>query len=488
MTNPILDADFPDLDAIRVDDRYILTVSSFNRSPGLPVLVSHDLADWRIVSRAATTVEPADHFRLPRHGAGIWAPSIRHHDGRFWIFAPDPDRGIWVYRADAPEGPWDAPTLLMEAAGVIDPCPLWDDDGRAWMVFGWARSRAGWANRISAVEISPDATRVIGEPFTVIDGDALEGYHTLEGPKIYKRDGTYWIFAPAGGVGAGWQSVFRADSLAGPYESRIVLSQGDSEVNGPHQGAWVTTPDGEDWFLHFQERHPFGRVVHAQPMRWTAEGWPELGEGGTPVAVPSLPGTRRRRWPLGDDWSGERPGLQWAWQANERSEWGRVAEGRLQLRALATDAGSLRTIPQVLGQPLADAASARCSLSVADLEPGARAGMVVLGERWMWAGLRVRPDGAVAAVIATSDGGEEVEVAEMPSSGTVDLELAWTRLGDVTATVVDGANRLTTAQPWRAAPARWVSAELGLFAASPLGSRGSTTATFGRFEIRHEQS
>src|SRR5688500_7999342 len=121
--------------------------------------------------------------------------------------------------------------------------------------------------------MSPDASRLLDNGTHVINGDELPGYTTREGPKFYKRDRWYWIFAPAGGVATGWQSVFRSRSPFGPYEGRRVLEQGNTAVNGPHQGAWVTSPRGEDWFLHFQDRGPYGRVVHLQPMGWDEDGW-----------------------------------------------------------------------------------------------------------------------------------------------------------------------------------------------------------------------
>jgi beta-xylosidase len=281
--NPILNADWPDPDVIRVGETYYLVASSFNRAPGLPILRSPDLLRWELIGRALPAVPPAERFLVPRHGGGVWAPSIRHHDGLFWIFYPDPDQCVHVLTAADPAGPWSEPHFLLPGPGVIDPCPFWDDDGRAWLVFGWAKSRSGISNRLSLVEMTPDAREIIGTPVTVIEGDDLPGYSTLEGPKVYKREGWYWIFAPAGGVATGWQSVFRSRSLLGPYEDRVVLEQGDTPVNGPHQGAWVTSPEGEDWFLHFQDRGVFGRVVHLQPMRWGDDGWPVMGSGGRPV-------------------------------------------------------------------------------------------------------------------------------------------------------------------------------------------------------------
>jgi beta-xylosidase len=268
--NPVLFADWSDPDVVRVGRYFYLAASTFNRIPGLPILRSTDLVNWSIIGHALAELEPREHFSVPRHGNGVWAPAIRHHDGKFWIFYPDPDFGIFVVTARDPRGPWSRPHPLKPGLGFIDPCPLWDDDGQAYLVHAWAKSRAGINNLLTLHRMSPDGTRLLDGGTTVVNGDEIPGYTTLEGPKLYKRDGWYWIFAPAGGVKRGWQSAFRSRSVWGPYEDRIVLAQGNTPINGPHQGAWVTTRSGEDWFLHFQDREAYGRVVHLQPMRWRA--------------------------------------------------------------------------------------------------------------------------------------------------------------------------------------------------------------------------
>ena len=144
---------------------------------------------------------------MPRHDCGVWAPALRHHDGQFWIFWGDPDFGIFVVNATDPRGPWSTPHLLKPGKGLIDPCPLWDDDGRAYLVHAWAKSRSGVNNRLTRHRMSPDGTTLLDEGRVVVNGDELPGYTTLEGPKLYRRDGWYWIFAPAGGVTTGWQGV-----------------------------------------------------------------------------------------------------------------------------------------------------------------------------------------------------------------------------------------------------------------------------------------
>jgi len=294
-TNPVLHADYSDPDVCRVGEDYWMTASSFNCFPGLPILHSQDLVHWELVGAALTDYPgsgwdgPEDDFRTTvQHGKGVWAPAIRYHAGWFYIFVGDPDRGIFMVRTQDPEGPWEPPVWLVREKGFIDPCPFWDEDGNAYLSHGCAGSRAGVKSVLFLAPMDPDGTRLLGPSRMVYDGHLSQP--TIEGTKFYKRDGKYYIFSPAGGVATGWQTVLRAESPWGPYEERIVLAWAEGTVNGPHQGAWVQTPAGEDWFLHFQDKGAYGRIVHLEPMAWKADGWPVIGEDpdgdgvGQPVA------------------------------------------------------------------------------------------------------------------------------------------------------------------------------------------------------------
>jgi beta-xylosidase len=350
--NPVLFADYSDPDAIRVGDDFYLVASSFHATPGLPILHSKDLVNWTIINHALPRQLPVDHYSVPRHGEGVWAPAIRHHDGKFWITYPDPDFGIYFTTAKDPAGEWTPPVLVKAGKGLIDPCPFWDDDGQPYLIHGWANSRAGISNLLTLHKLSPDGTKVIDAGTTIIDGAKIPGWRTIEGPKLYRRHGYYYVFAPAGGVAAGYQAVFRAKNIYGPYELRIVLEQGSTAINGPHQGAWVDTPTGENWFLHFQERRPFGRAVHLQPMVWRDDDWPVMGHDpdgdgkGEPVLVHAKPNVGRT-YPVAapqtsDEFEGAALGLQWQWNANPRPEWAVLICGKI---AAPTCAGLASTSP-----------------------------------------------------------------------------------------------------------------------------------------------
>ena len=208
-TNPVINADYSDPDVCvgASGEDYYMTASSFNCVPGLPILHSKDLVNWEIIGHALTSLYEGDaelekHFRIPQHGNGVWAPSIRYHDGWYYIYWGDPDFGVYMVKTQDPAGKWEKPVCVIKGQGYIDTTPLWDDDGRCYMVNGWANSRSKFASVLTVREMSADGTRPIGQPVIVFDGNGTEN-RTCEGPKFYKRDGWYWIMCPAGGVPTG---------------------------------------------------------------------------------------------------------------------------------------------------------------------------------------------------------------------------------------------------------------------------------------------
>ncbi|MBO4658268.1 MAG: glycoside hydrolase 43 family protein [Prevotella sp.] len=329
-TNPVINADYSDPDVCVVGDDYYLTASSFQCIPGLPILHSRDLVNWEIIGHALKELQPREVFDTPSHGNGVWAPSIRYHNGEFYIYWGDPDYGVFMVKATDPAGEWTEPLCVIPGKGMIDTCPLWDDDGRCYLVNGWANSRARFASVITVRELNAEGTRPVTGPVVVFDGNGTEN-RTCEGPKFYKRDGWYWIMCPAGGVPTGFQLAMRAKTPYGPYEVKKVLAQGNTAVNGPHQGAWVHTAMEEDWFLHFQDKECYGRVVHLQPVTWR-DNWPVMGvdnDGdycGEPVSTYRKPkakvGWKTVNPVESDEFSTPTTGLQWQWQANYQQVFG----------------------------------------------------------------------------------------------------------------------------------------------------------------------
>ena len=413
--NPVVHADYSDPDVCRVGEDYWMTASSFNCFPGLPILHSRDLVHWELVGAALTDYPgegwdgPEDDFRtMVQHGKAVWAPAIRYHDGWFYVYVGDPDRGVFMVRTQDPRGPWDPPVWVVREKGFIDPCPFWDEDGKAYLSHGCAGSRAGLKSVLFVAPMSPDGTRLLGPSRIVYDGHLSQP--TIEGTKFYKRNGKYFIFSPAGGVATGWQTVLRADGPFGPYEERIVMAWAPGTINGPHQGAWVDTPEGEDWFLHFQDKGAYGRIVHLQPLQWKADGWPLIGEDpdgdgvGQPVAAWPMPSVSGTEAPADAGYLPYGIGLEWQYPAVPSPYWHHaLADDGVRLYSVEQKwpYKSLWDCPNVLSQKFpAERFTVRAKLSFRPnpqlKERGEQAGFAVMGNDY--AGLRLTDTGKGAVL------------------------------------------------------------------------------------------
>ena len=397
--NPVLHADYSDPDVCAVGEDYFLTASSFNCTPGLPILHSKDLVNWKIVNYALKKVEPVEYYNEARHGKGVWAPSIRFHEGMYYIYWGDPDFGIFMVKTRDPYGEWDAPVLVKAGKGMIDPCPLWDDDGRVYLAHAWAGSRAKFNSVLTVCELNKEGAAVISDPVLVFDGnDGVN--HTIEGAKFYKRNGFYYLFAPAGGVVSGWQLVMRSKDVYGPYEARIVMAQGKTDINGPHQGGWVDTPAGESWFLHFQDKGAYGRVLHLNPMKWVND-WPVIGvdkdgDGcGDPVSRYRKPKTDKT-YPIetpveSDEFDTRKLGLQWEWHANYQDVFGfttNMGYVRIYGHELSPHFKNFWEVPNLLMQKFpAEEFTATAKLKVSAKDDGQLSGLIIMGWDYSWIGV-----------------------------------------------------------------------------------------------------
>ena len=390
-TNPVINADYsdPDICVGPSGKDYYMTASSFNCIPGLPILHSTDLVNWRIIGYALSELRPLEVFNKPAHGMGVWAPCIRYHNGEFYIYWGDPDYGVFMVKTKDPAGRWDDPVLVIEGKGMIDTSPLWDEDGRCYLVNGWAGSRSNVKSMLSVRELSADGSKAIGQPVIVFDGNNT--HHTAEGPKFYKRNGWYWIMCPAGGVATGWQLAMRSKSPYGPYECKKVMAQGKSSVNGPHQGGWVHTTYGEDWFLHFQDKGAYGRVVHLQPVTWK-DNWPVMGKVptkgycGEPYLTYRKPKSEQSVLvnPVeSDEFNEPRLGLQWQWHANYNQLYGQPTSYgffRLYNNKLSENFVNLWEAPNLLLQKTpADEFVVTTKVRVAAKQEGNYGGLIMMG-------------------------------------------------------------------------------------------------------------
>ena len=428
--NPLLFADYSDPDVIRTGSDFYMVSSSFTYLPGVPVLHSKDLIHWELISHCVEKL-PYDRYNVPQHGCGTWAPSIRYHEGIYYVFIPLPDEGILVAAAADPAGKWTLQRLC-KAKGWIDPCPLWDEDGKIYMVFAYAKSRCGIKSRISICEIDKDTQKILSAPVCVYDGTTENP--TIEGPKLYKRDGYYYIFAPAGGVPEGWQTVLRSKNIYGPYESRIVMHQGNTNINGPHQGGYIELEDGSCWFLHFQDRSAYGRVTCLEPMNWNA-GWPFIGiekngDGiGEPVDEYDAPAVFEMaendyRILRDDEFDEVQPGLQWQWQANPNTDWYEMGEKTSCIRlniiqCTGHDRALLWYMPNVFTQlPQAEKFTATVKLRLNAEITGDEAGLGILGHDYTYLSVQKTNTGFDAVIT-------EGHVVETTGVGYADEKSVW---------------------------------------------------------------
>lgn len=511
--NPIIHVDYSDPDVCAGEDGYYMTASSFNSSPGLPILHSKDLVNWKLIGYALYNQVPEEHFRTVRHGDGVWAPSIRYHNGEYYIYWGDPDFGIYMVKTKNPAGYWDEPVLVKEAKGIIDTCPFWDEDGKAYLSYAFAGSRANVKTVLMLSELSADGKKLIGNPAMVFDGH--DGHTTAEGTKMYKKEGYYWIWSPAGGVKPGWQLAMRSKNIWGPYESKIVLNQGNSAVNGPHQGAYVETPNGEGWFIHFQDRWAYGRILHLQPVNWK-NAWPIIGvdtnnDGiGEPVEEWKKPnvGKSYPATPLesSDEFNSHQFGLQWQWQANQNpgQQWGWASAnlGFLRLNCIPRpeDMKTMWMMPNLFLQKFpADNFTATTKVRFEN-NPDAKkcsTGLIIFGEDYAYIAIEQDNEGKLKLVQRSMKDARTSKETEMElASLAIQQKEVFFRTKvemiqdkepfDAKVTFyysLDGKNFKVFGKSFKPAAGRWVGAKIGLFATGTKAVNDSSYANYDWFKV-----
>ena len=500
--NPILNADYSDPDAIRVGNDFYMVSSSFEDVPGLPILHSNDLVNWKIIGHALKRQPPFEHFEKTQHGNGVWAPSIRYRNGEFYIYYPDPDFGIYVTKSKTITGEWSAPKLVATGKGLIDPCPFWDEDGKAYLAYAYAGSRAGIKSVLAVMPLTADGLKATESGRIVYDGHELDP--TIEGPKVYKRNGYYYLFAPAGGVSTGWQLILRSKNIYGPYERKVAMDEGKSTVNGPHQGAWVNTQNGEDWFLHFQDKDAYGRVVHLQPMKWI-NNWPVIGvdkdgDGiGEPVLTYKKPNVGKV-YPIetpaeSDEFNSWQLGLQWQWQANPQPTWlftdANKSVLKLYTAKIPDEAKNLWDVPNLLMQKFPDdefTVNTKVNFKPNPKLENEQTGLVVMGRSYGKLSIKSKKDGIylVYGVCQSADKGKtenEKEIAKL-KSGVVHFRVKVSNGARCQFSYSeDGNNYSNVGDEFQATAGQWIGAKVGLFAIRDTQINDSGIAEYDWFRV-----
>ncbi|MDF3058668.1 MAG: xynB 4 [Rariglobus sp.] len=380
--NPVLPGDYSDLDCIRVGDDYYAISSTFQYSPGMIVLRSRDLVNWRIIGHVVadvTQIGPDMNWdRMNRQGKGIWAGAIRHHAGKFWVYFGTADEGYFMSSAKDPAGPWEPLHRMTTEAGWDDCCPFWDDDGQGYFV--GTHFKGGYKTWL--YKLTPDGRDLIPESRVLIN----EGSRR-EASKLYKINGTYYHFFSEHQPNIGrYVMMQRAGKVTGPYTGRRQLSHVQREFHEPNQGGLVQAPSG-DWFFftHHGDGAWEGRPASLIPVTWT-DGWPVIGKVG-PDGLGTMVWSARKPVQNGpllvpqsdDDFSASRLSVQWEWNYQPRAgKWSLIERpGWLRLHAwkpLRPD--DLKRAGNTLTQRVM---RARGNMATAELDPSGMADGQVAG-------------------------------------------------------------------------------------------------------------
>ncbi len=354
--NPVLPADYSDLDCIRVGPDYYAISSTFQYSPGVVILHSKDLVNWRILGHVVTDltqISPELNWdRMNRYGRGVWAGAIRHHAGKFWVYFGTPDEGYFMSTATDPAGPWSPLHPVLREAGWDDCCPFWDDDGSGWFV--GTNFKDGYKTWL--YKLTPDGRDLIPESRVLLNSG-----NRREANKLFKINSTYYHFFSEWREGVGRSIMMqRAQNITGPYTDVRQLSHVQRDVMEPNQGGLVQTETG-DWyfFTHHGTGAWEGRAASLLPVTWL-DGWPVIGRPGPDGIgnfVWSGPKPVDGTSPLvpqgSDDFTVPVLAPQWEWNYQPRADqWSLTARpGFLRLQAFPPlKPGDLRTAGNTLTQ------------------------------------------------------------------------------------------------------------------------------------------
>ena len=510
--NPVLPGDFSDPDVIRVGGDYYFITSTFQYSPGMAVLHSKDLVNWEFLSHCVadlTQMGPELNWdRMNRYNRGIYAGTIRYHDGKFWVFWTTMDEGVFMTTASNAAGPWAPVTRVWDSQGWDDPAPFWDDDGQAYLILsnpGNTQDNLGkWVPHL--FKLSRGGTRIDAASAKVLDA-----FSTSEGNKLYKINGLYYFFHNEyhrkQNVRVG--VMMRAHSLNGPWEKKTILEDAPGRYDRqPNQGGLVQTEAGDWCFITQQGRGENGaEYFHARrgnadaalprsmdqtgtydgrpssliPVKW-ADGWPMPGlidknGAGNLVwtALKPVAGFPRQVPQSSDNFSAATLGPQWEWNYQPRSEkWSLTARpGWLRLEAFAPlvkgdffKAGNTLT-QRIMGT---DGGTVQVKLDAAGMADGQIGGLVFFWKDYAQIG--VAQTGGRRRIVFSTDG------VLTPGPELLSANLAWVRAtidargGCVFACSLDGQTFTPMGVRFDFGWHNYRGTRLGLFTYNDLGEHG----------------
>ena len=390
-TNPVVFADFPDPDVIRVGDVYYMVSTTMHIFPGATILKSYDLVNWEYCSNPLESMTSSACYNLDgcnRYGAGQWATSLKYNNGKYYLYFNTLGEGNVLLTASKPEGPWEMKKL---SSFLYDPGLFFDDDGKVYVVYG--------INEIRITELDENFNMKAGTDklvFTKTFRDGLEGNH------LYKINGKYFIYSTYGGWPA-FQVALRSSNIYGPYEEKKVID--DDNI---HQGALVQTQTGEWWTVLFYDKGAYGRLTNLEPVTWV-DNWPMVGVDGKGVKTYRKPnvGTPHpvKVLPTNDVFRNYKLGMQWGWNHNpDNSKWSLVDKpGSLRLKTVSVVDSFMRarnTLTQRIFGYYSDTTKSygTIKMNIKNMMDGDVAGLAVFQDPYAYIGVKVT-DGAKKLVM-----------------------------------------------------------------------------------------
>ncbi len=383
--NPVIFSDCPDPDTIRVGDDFYMVASSFDAVPGIPVYHSRNLVEWELINHVMKAI-PFESYT----GSGAAAPAIRFHNGTFYCLITFPEEGIYVSETTDPYGEWSLLRPLVKGVGLRAPSPLWHG-GKCYIAFTFDRSKTGNSSQIAIFE-ADDTLKTAAKNFSIIY-NGKDTAPLADNPKLYRHDGMFYILAPAGGTRSGWQIALRSKNILGPYESKVIMIEGDTDINGPCNGSLVDVDGlGEKWcFLHSRDMNAYGKTVYLEPVAWL-NGWPICGEPmgenlpGTPVEEGDFPVdiATDAHTDYTDDFKAKALAPIWEFGSNPRPEWYMMKMG-LRAACVYHESENLAGIANIIMQKVSYAnfsVKVKCKLALA--EDGDEAGFAVYGDKYSY--------------------------------------------------------------------------------------------------------
>jgi beta-xylosidase len=420
--NPVIFADVPDMSIVRVGDSYYMSSTTMHMSPGVPIMKSKDLVNWRLINYAYDTLANIDALNLDNgestYGRGSWASCIRYHQGIFYVttFAQTTGRTHIFTTKDIEKGPWKVSSFK---PSYHDHTLFFDDDGRVYLIYG--------GGKLKLVELNADASGVkpeTSEQVVIENASAPAGTNiglNAEGSQLFKVNGKYYLFNivwPKGGMRT--VLIHRADKITGPYEGRVALQD-----LGVAQGGLVDTPDGK-WFAYlFRDYGAVGRIPYLVPVKWE-DGWPVLGIEGKvpetldlPVSSGLIPGIvasdefdRQKGEPLLP--------LVWQWNHNPDHAFWTLTErkGYLRLTTGRVDTSFFQARNTLTQRTIGPECAGATSIDVSNMKEGDFAGLALLQRKYGQVGVRVK-NGVKSIVMVNADSGKPLEVQTVPLSQSI---------------------------------------------------------------------